>query len=136
MSALTKLVAVLIIFSNFENLDPTGCADMYLELSWGILTSTEILSVILDIIFSFKSRSLTWYWDLKELRIISLKVDFTSPADILGKSPIEIICSLSSLLSDNLLLNLAAIAADRINSAISPLLNSWSSYFFFFIIYF
>ena len=92
MSALTKLVAVLIIFSNFENLDPTGCADMYLELSWGILTSTEILSVILDIIFSFKSRSLTWYWDLKELRIISLKVDFTSPADILGKSPIEIIC--------------------------------------------
>ena len=46
MSALTKLVAVLIIFSNFENLDPTGCADMYLELSWGILTSTEILSVI------------------------------------------------------------------------------------------
>ena len=71
-----------------------------------------------------------------ELEIIVLNVPFTSPEVILGKSPIDIICSLESFAADNLFLNFAAIAAAKINSDISPLLNSVATYFFFLIIYF
>ena len=71
-----------------------------------------------------------------ELEIIVIKVSFTSPEVTFGKSPIDIICSLESFAVDNLFLNFAAIAAAKINSAISPLLYSVATYFFFFIIYF
>ena len=44
--------------------------------------------------------------------------------------------ALESFAVDNLFLNFAAIAAAKINSAISPLLYSVATYFLFFIIYF
>ena len=113
-----------------------GCADIYLSLFAGIFTSTEILSVTLDILLLTISLSLTLNCDLNELEIIVIKVSFTSPEVTLGKSPIDIICSLESFAVDNLFLNFAAIAAAKINSAISPLLYSVATYFLFFIIYF